>query len=58
MTIVFAGIILGIILMFFVLAFATGAIIIVVPGIVLVVALIQLFLKIRDQVLDNRDRNR
>lgn len=49
MTVIFAGVILGFILLFFILAFATGAIIFIVPVAMLTVVGIQTFLKIRDR---------
>lgn len=58
MVAIFAGILLGCIVLFFILAFATGAIIFIVPVVMLAVVLIQIFLKIRDEVLDNRSRKR
>lgn len=58
MPVIFAGVILGFIVMFFVLAWAVGAIFFIVPVVVLVVLGIQVFLRIRDQVLDKRDPNR
>jgi membrane protein implicated in regulation of membrane protease activity len=54
MPIVFAGILLGFIVAFFVLAFATGAIILLAPLVVIVIVAIQTYLKIRDR---NSDEN-
>lgn len=50
MTFIFAGVLLGFLILFFVLAFATGALVIFVVPLVLVVIIgIQTFLKIRDR---------
>jgi len=53
MPIIFAGVLLGFILLFFFLAWASSIIVLVVPIIMLVVIGIQTFLKIRDRNVDN-----
>jgi hypothetical protein len=53
MVVIFSGMILGFILMFFILAWGALAVVLLVPLVILTIVSIQTFLKIRDRNLDN-----
>jgi hypothetical protein len=53
MVVIFSGMILAFILMFFILAWGALAVVLLVPLVILTIVSIQTFLKIRDRNLDN-----
>lgn len=53
MTIIFAGVILGLILAFFLLAWSASMVVLLIPVILLIIVAIQTFFKIRDRNVDN-----